>query len=89
MTLWRLEYDPAVVNWLRKADPPVARRIRNALMAMIGTGNPRLRGQALTGPLAGLGRYRVGDYRVICDIQDVRLVVLAIDVGKRGGVNDR
>ncbi|MCL2804064.1 MAG: type II toxin-antitoxin system RelE/ParE family toxin [Micrococcales bacterium] len=89
MTKWRLEYDPEVVRWLRKADPPIARRIRNALVAVVGTGNPRQRGRSLTGPLAGLWRYRIGDYRVICDIQDERLVVLVIEMGPRSDIYDR
>jgi len=44
--------------------------------------NPRELGDALKGhALGGYWRYRVGDYRVICDIQDRRLVVLVIDIG--------
>jgi len=39
--------------------------------------------EALKGGSAGLWRYRIGDYRVICDIQDGRLVVLALTVGHR------
>ena len=89
MTNWRLEYDPDVVRWLRKTDPQVARCIRDALTAVVRTGDPRIRGKALTGRLAGLWRYRIGDYRVICDIQDSRLVVLALDVGNRDHVYDR
>jgi mRNA interferase RelE/StbE len=88
VTQWRLEYDPEVVRWLRKADPQVARRIRDGLTAVIRTGNPRIRGKALTGQLAGLWRYRIGDYRVICDIQDTRLVVLVLDTGKRDHIYD-
>ena len=88
MSDWRLEYDPDAVRWLRKADPQVARRIRDALTAVVATGNPRSRGKALTGPLAGLWRYRVGDYRIVCDIQDARLVVLVLDIGNRDHVYD-
>jgi mRNA interferase RelE/StbE len=45
--------------------------------------DPRSLGKALTGPLGGLWRYRVGDYRVICDIQDGALCVLVLQVGNR------
>ena len=48
-----------------------------------GVTNPRVSGKALTGDLAGLWRYRIGDYRIICDIQDARLIVLALEVGHR------
>ncbi|MGV3551991.1 type II toxin-antitoxin system RelE family toxin [Rhizobium sp.] len=40
----------------------------------------------MTGPLRGLWRYRAGDYRIICDIVDERLVVLVIKVEHRGSV---
>ena len=40
----------------------------------------RSRGGALTGNLAGVWRYRVGDYRILCDIKDGRLVILVVDV---------
>ena len=49
-------------------------------------GNPRLIGHSLTGPWRGYWRYRVGDYRVICDIQDASLVVLVVVVGGRDEV---
>lgn len=45
--------------------------------------NPRSTGKALTGPLGGLWRYRVGDCRVICDIQDGALRVLVVQLGNR------
>jgi len=45
--------------------------------------NPRLTGKVLTGPLGGLWRYRVGDFRVICDIQDTCLRVLVVQIGNR------
>jgi len=51
-----------------------------------GTENPRSTGKALAGPLGELWRYRVGDYRVICDIQDNALRVLVVQVGHRRGV---
>jgi mRNA interferase RelE/StbE len=50
---------------LRKLDKSAARRI----------------GKALKGPLGDLWRYRVGDYRVICDIQDGVLTILVLQIG--------
>jgi mRNA interferase RelE/StbE len=40
----------------------------------------------LTGQMSGLWRYRAGDYRIICDIQDRRVVVLVVEIGHRGEV---
>lgn len=48
-----------------------------------GTDNPRARGKGLVGNYRGLWRYRVGDYRVLCDIRDDALIVIGIDVGHR------
>jgi mRNA interferase RelE/StbE len=71
---------------LAKRDRPTAARIVASLRALAGTGDPRARGKALTGNLAGLWRYRVGDWRVVADIQDQALVVLAIDISHRSSV---
>lgn len=51
-----------------------------------GLENPRDTGKPLTGPLGGLWRYRVGDYRVICDIQDSTLRILVVLVGNRNKI---
>ena len=48
--------------------------------------NPRRIGKALHGRFSGHWRYRVGDWRVICDIQDAALVVLVVEVGGRSDV---
>lgn len=48
--------------------------------------DPRQRGKALAGPMVGLWRYRVGDYRIICQIQDRQMVVLALAIGHRSEI---
>ena len=48
--------------------------------------DPRLTGKALRGPLGELWRYRIGDYRVICEIKDSDLVVLVVHTGHRSSV---
>jgi mRNA interferase RelE/StbE len=50
------------------------------------TDDPRRQGKALVGKPKGFWRYRVGDYRIIADIQDNRLVVLMIAIGHRKGI---
>lgn len=47
------------------------------------TDNPRVYGKALDGNLRGLWRYRIWDYRIICEIQDEKLIVLALEIGHR------
>ncbi|MDJ1369934.1 type II toxin-antitoxin system RelE family toxin [Gulosibacter molinativorax] len=85
---WKLELSEDATKWLRKADRGRARRILKALRAVSVLDDPRDRGKALTGSLDGLWRYRVGDYRVICDIRDQELVIVAVEIGKRDSIYD-
>ncbi|OGA53340.1 MAG: addiction module toxin RelE [Betaproteobacteria bacterium RIFCSPLOWO2_12_FULL_62_13] len=81
---WTVEISAFAQKQLKKLDKPVAGRILDWLQERIeGCKNPRHFGEPLKGELAGLWRYRVGDFRVICEIQDDRLVVLALSVGHR------
>ena len=83
--VWTIEYTGTAQKQLRKFDPPIARRILDFMDERIaGAGEPRSIGEALTGPTLGLfWRYRIGDYRIICDIQDGALRVLVIEIGNR------
>lgn len=81
---WTIDYADTAKGQLRKLDKQTARRIIDYMDERItGLDNPRSTGKALTGPLGGLWRYRVGDCRVICDIQDSVLLVLVVQVGNR------
>ena len=81
---WTIDYADTAQGQLRKLDKQTARRILDFMDARIaGLENPRSTGKALVGPLGGLWRYRVGDCRVICDIQDGLLRVLVVQVGNR------
>lgn len=81
---WTIDYTASALGQLRKLDRPTARRIVDYMDERIaGMSNPRSAGKALTGPLGGLWRYRVGDFRVICEIQDGALRVLVVQLGNR------
>lgn len=81
---WTIDYADTAKAQLRKLDKQMARRILDYMDERIADlENPRSTGKALTGPLGGLWRYRVGDCRVICDIQDNALRVLVVQVGNR------
>jgi mRNA interferase RelE/StbE len=81
---WTIEYTDTAKGQLRKLDKHTARRVLDFMDERIaGLENPRHTGKALTGPLGGLWRYRVGDCLVICDIQDSALRVLVVQVGNR------
>ena len=83
--VWQIELSATAVKQLRKLDPNEARRITHFLRQRLSViGDPRSTGTALTGPALGAyWRYRVGDYRIICDIQDGRFCILVIEVGDR------
>lgn len=84
---WTIEYAKTARDQLRKLDKTIAQRIVDYFDARIASlQDPRQAGKALHGPLGDLWRYRVGNYRMICDIQDRVLVVLVLQVGKRSDV---
>lgn len=84
---WTIEYTDTALNDLRKFDKRSIQRIVDYIDKRVaGTGDPRNTGRALVGPMGKLWRYRIGDYRVICDIQTGALRVLVIRVGRRDKV---
>lgn len=79
-----IDYTDTAKRQLRKLNKQMAQRIMDFMDERIaGQGNPRSTGKALTGPLGGFWRYRVGDFRVICEIQDAALRVLVVRLGNR------
>lgn len=70
-------------------DKQNARRIVDTLEQRIAVlDDPRVNGKALKGNLGDLWRYRIGDYRVLCDIQDGELIILAALIGHRKDIYD-
>ena len=88
---WTIEFTDAARKDIKRLGHTDAKRIRNFLRDPVATSsNRRQFGLALTGnELGGLWRYRVGDYRIICELQDNRLVVLVIEIGHRREVIDK
>ena len=86
---WTSKLSSAATKAMRALDKPVARRIAQELETVSALDDPRSRGKALTGAFAGLWRYRVGDYRIVCDIEDGELVVLVVDVAHRSRIYKR
>ena len=80
---WRIDFTRNADKAMRKLDKGVAARVFDELDEIAKLEDPRSRGKALTGNLAGVWRYRVGDYRILCDINDGRLVILVVDVAHR------
>ena len=82
---WNIELDRAAERELDKLDPQIARSILIFLFETVAPlDNPRSIGDALTGAkLGSFWKYRVGDYRLISNIEDERLVILVVKVGNR------
>lgn len=74
--VWRIDFTRNADKAMRKLDRGIAARIFEELDEIAKLEDPRVRGKSLTGNLAGVWRYRVGDYRILCDIDDGRLVIL-------------
>ena len=86
---WRIELTATAVKQLAKLDKNEAKRITSFLRQRLAVlEDPRSTGKTLTGPhLGAYWRYRVGDYRLICDIQDSALCILVIEIGNRREVD--
>ena len=81
---WTIDYAETAKGQLRKLDKQTARRVVDFKGDRVaGPENPRSTGKALTGPLGEFWRYRGGDFRMICDIQDAAMRILVVQVGNR------
>ena len=88
---WRIEVDPAAAKEIDALGHDGARRILKFLQGRVAPlADPRAIGEALRGSkLGGLWKYRVGDYRIIADIQDRAVCILVVRVGHRREVYRR
>ena len=88
---WKVELSEETGRQLDKLDPQIARRILKFLHERVARlENPRSIGEALRGSKLGeFWKYRVGDYRLICSIEDKRILILVLRVGHRREVYDR
>ena len=81
---YKLVLSDDALKQLKKMDRHVGMMLAKDLKKRLdGLDNPRQFGKALVGDYKGLWRYRVGNYRVICDIIDNKMVILALEMGHR------
>lgn len=87
--VWNVEITQTAFKQLKKLDRKWQSLILDYLEDEIAPlVDPRQRGKALVGDKKGLWRYRVGDYRIICEIQEERLLIAAVTIGHRKDVYD-
>ena len=81
---WQIKFTETADKQLRMLDKQISKRLITWLEnRILNCDNPRLWGSALTGNKSGQWRYRIGDYRVVCEIQDDVLIVKVIKVAHR------
>jgi mRNA interferase RelE/StbE len=81
---WTIEYAETAKKQLRKLDKLAARRIVDFMDERVSQNDdPRRIGKALKGSLGDLWSYRMGDFRILCDIQDEVLTILVLQIGNR------
>lgn len=85
--IWNVEWDDVAVKELRKLDKQTQKDILRYLRERIATNDdPRRFGKPVSRELTGLWRYRIRNYRMICNIEDTKLTVLVLHIGHRKNV---
>ena len=85
---WRIEITRTAEKQIKKLDRVAQTSLLRFLRERIqDADNPRQLGKPLHGDKGGLWRYRIGDYRLICDIQDEKITVLVLRVGHRKDIS--
>ena len=82
----RIEYTETARKQLKKLDKTMQKRILDYMDEVALLENPRSRGKALVENMRGLWRYRVGDYRVICEIQEAKIIISVLKIGHRKNI---
>ncbi|ASV33358.1 addiction module toxin RelE [Candidatus Williamhamiltonella defendens] len=82
--VWKIKYADSALKSLKKMDRQNAKRIVDYLDKRIASSDdPRIFGKSLKGDLGEFWRYRIGDYRVLCEIFDEELIILVATIGHR------
>ena len=88
--MYRVETTPRFDRDFKKLDRYTQKMLKGWIVKnLIDTENPRQHGKALAGNMAGAWRYRIGEYRLLCHIDDGELIILALTVGHRREVYRR
>lgn len=79
-----VEVTPRFEREFKKLDKYTQKMIKSWITKnLVNCDNPRVHGKGLTANRSGQWRYRIGDYRMICQIEDEKLIILALSVGHR------
>ena len=81
--VWKIKFDSEAISDLEKLPKKEQEKILKFIRKLNNYPTPRTSGKPLKGSLGGLWRYRTGDYRIICKIEDSLLIILVIAIGHR------
>ncbi len=82
--IYELKYEAKAVKQIKKLDSATRKLIKSWIEKnLLNTDNPRQHGKGLTGSLSQYWRYRVGDYRILAEINDTEIVIIIVEVGHR------
>ena len=85
--MYSVYYTPQAVKSLRKLDKYTRQFILSWIEKnLVGCDDPRRHGKGLTANRSGQWRYRVGDYRIIADISDEKILILVLNIGHRSDI---
>lgn len=80
---WTIDFDKKAKKEFANLDKPIQKQIDKYLLKLKKSANPRRFGESLTGTLGSFWRYRIGNYRLICSIEDNTLTVLVVRIRHR------
>lgn len=82
--IYELRYEAKAVKQIKKLDPAARNLIKTWIEKnLLNTENPRQHGKGLTVALSQYWRYRVGDYRILAEINDTEIVIIIVEIGHR------
>ena len=84
---WHIETTARFDREFKKLDRYTQRMVKAWIEKhLVGCDDPRAHGKGLTANRSGQWRYRIGDYRLICLIEDEKLIILALSIGHRSSI---
>ena len=82
--IYELKYEARAVKQIKKLDPATRKLIKSWIEKnLLNTDNPRQHGKGLTVSLSQYWRYRVGDFRILAEINDAEIIIIIVEVGHR------
>ncbi len=83
---WQIRFEDSVEKQLKKLGANASKQIMTYLKKIISYENPMQQADQLKGNLAGLYKFRSGDYRIICSIIEKEITIVVVDVGHRRNI---